>query len=171
MFRTLRGIMAAMRRVLTYLMVWGGATTLAMLLVWFAARPVLHNAVFGEPPVRQVVGDAPSASPSMPLPSTLPPADSSTVATVSPSPSSSTAPAAPVTHDHTYVTRGGRVVLTFTSTAAKLVSAVPSPGYEVRTWHGIGWLRVEFMGGRHGSGSSGVLATWNDHPPDVIVHG
>ena len=33
--------MAAMRRVLTYLMVWGGATTLAMLLVWFAALVTL----------------------------------------------------------------------------------------------------------------------------------
>jgi hypothetical protein len=165
--------MAAMRRVLTYLMVWGGATTLATLLVWFAARPVLHNAVFGEPPVRQLVGDAPSATPTATFPSPPPPADSSTVATASPSPSPSARPsasAAPATHNHTYVTPGGRVVLAFTPTTAKLVSALPSPGYEVRTWHGIGWLRVEFMGGRHGVGS-GVLATWNDHPPDVMVHG
>lgn len=159
--------MAAMRRVLTYLMVWGGATALAMLLVWFAARPVLHNAVFGEPPIRRVVDDTPSAPSSAPLPSTSPPGDSTTVATAAPSPSP---PSAPATRDHTYVTRGGRVVLAFTSTAAKLVSAVPNPGYEVRTWHGIGWLRVEFMGGRHGGGS-GVIVTWNDHPPDVLVHG
>jgi hypothetical protein len=169
MFRTLRGIMAGMRRVLTYLMFWGGATTLAMLLVWFAARPVLHNAVFGEPPVRQMVGGVPSDPPSAMPPSTPPPVGSSTVATVSPSPSSPP-PSTPATHDHTYVTRGGRVVLGFTPTAAKLVSAIPSPGYEVRTWHGIGWLRVDFMGGRHGSGSW-VLATWNDHPPDVVVRG
>lgn len=161
--------MAGMRRVFTYLMVWGGATTLAMLLVWFSARPVLHNAVFGEPPVRQVIGEAPSASPDTPIPSPPRPPDSSTVATASPSASSS-APAAPATHDHTYETRGGRVVLAFASDSVKLVSAVPSPGYEVRTWHGTGWLRVEFMGGRHGAGS-GVLVTWNDHAPDVMVHG
>jgi hypothetical protein len=167
MFRTLRGIMVAMRRVLTYMAVWGGATALAMLLVWFAARPVLHNAVFGEPPIRGMVGDESATPSSAPLPSAPPPADSSTVATVSPSPSPSSAPA---THDHTYVTRGGRVVLAFTPTTAKLVSAIPNPGYEVSTWHGIGWLRVQFMGGWHGGGSD-VFATWNDHAPDVVVHG
>lgn len=126
---------------------------------------MLHNAVFGEPPIRQVVGDTPSMSPSTSLPSVSPPVDSSTVATESPLPSP-----APATHDHTYVTRGGRVVLAFTATTAKLVSAIPNPGYEVRTWHGIGWLRVEFKGGRH-HGSSDVIATWNDHEPDVMVRG
>lgn len=156
--------MAAMRRVLTYLMVWGGATTLAMLLVWFAARPVLRHAVFGEPPIRQVVGDTPPDTPRLPLPST-PPGDSSKVATASPSPPPTSAPA---TRDHTYATRGGRVVLAFTPTAAKLVSAVPNPGYEVSTWHGPGWLRVEFMGGKHAA-ASGVLVTWNGHAPDVMV--
>lgn len=158
--------MAGMRRVFTYLMVWGGATTLAMLLVWFAARPVLHNAVFGEPPVRQVV-EPPSFPPDTPSPP--PPPESSTVATASPS-ASSPVPTAPAAHDHTYVTRGGRVVLALTPDTVKLVSATPSPGYEVRTWHGSGWLRVEFMGGRHGTGS-GVMATWNGHAPDVMVHG
>jgi hypothetical protein len=152
--------MAAMRRVLTYGMVWGGATTLAMLLVWFAARPVVRGAVFGEPPARPVV-IAPSSAP--PQPSTPPPADSSTVATASPSPSPS---AAPATHDRTYVTGGGRVVLSLTQTAARLVSATPNPGYEVRIWREDEWLRVDF---RRGKSVSSLFATWNGHPPTVQV--
>jgi hypothetical protein len=151
--------MAWMRRVLTYGLVWGGATLLAMLLVWFAARPVLRGAVFGEPRTRPVVSD-PSSAP--PPPSKPPPGDSSTVATASPSPS---APSS--THDRTYTTRGGRVVLSLTATAVRLISATPNPGYEVRTWHGNGWLRVDFMGGRR---ASSLFATWNDHAPDIQVH-
>ena len=157
--------MAAMRRVLTYAMVWGGATTLAMLLVWFAARPVVRGAVFGEPSISPIMDGTPSPVPSSTPPPTIPPVDSSTVATASPSPSPS---ATPSTRDHTYMTHGGRVVLAFTATTAELVSATPNPGYEVRTWRGIGWLRVDF---RRGARYSSVLATWNDHAPDVAVQG
>jgi hypothetical protein len=157
--------MALMRRVTTYMTVWGGATTLAMLLVWFGARPVLHNAVFGEPPAaRPVIGAQPSVSPP-PEPSTPPPVDSSTVATSSPSPSPSRS-ATPTAHDRTYVIRGGRVVLSMTAAAARLISATPNPGYEVRTWRGDGWLRVDFT--RDGRASS-LFSTWNGHAPDVQV--
>jgi hypothetical protein len=153
--------MALMRRVLTYVLVWGGATTLAMLLVWFAARPVLRGAVFGTPSApRPTVGRRPSPPPP---PSTPPPGDSSTVATASPSPS-----ATPATRDHTYVIRGGRVVLSLTPTAARLISATPNPGYEVNIWHADAWLRVDFTRRRH---VSSLFATWNDHAPSVQVQG
>lgn len=157
--------MAAMRRVLTYLMVWGGATALAILLVWFAARPVLRGAVFGEPSIRRTVSDTPSAAPRVPTP-TRSPGGSTAVATVSPAPSSR---ATPVAHDHTYTSRGGRVVLALTSTSARLVSATPNPGYEVRALHGSGWLRVDFIGWAFAS-VSGVVATWNGHAPNVVVN-
>ncbi|GLY74791.1 hypothetical protein Airi01_030580 [Actinoallomurus iriomotensis] len=153
--------MAPVRRVMTYVTVWVGATTLAMLLVWFGARPVLHNAVFGEPPAaRPLVGEQPPVRPP-PSASAAPPADSSTVATPSPS-------ASPTPRDRTYVVHGGKVVLSVTATTARLVSATPNPGYEMRTWHGDGWLRVDFTKGFR---ASSLFATWNGHAPDVRVLG
>jgi hypothetical protein len=156
--------MAWMRRVMTYVMVWSGATLLAVLLVWFGARPVLHNAVFGAPPARPLVGDRPSVSPPAD-PSTPPPGESSTVATPlrSPSPTASAA-ASPSARDHIYVVRGGRVVLSMTDTAARLVSAVPNPGYAVQTWKGDQWLRVDFASEDR---TSSVIAAWNGHAPTV----
>jgi hypothetical protein len=155
---------------MTYVMVWSGATLLAVLLVWFGARPVLHNAVFGEPPARPVVGDRPSVSPPA-EPSAPPPGDSSTVATPLRSPSASasasasaTASASPSARDHVYVVRGGRVVLSMTDTAARLVSAIPNPGYAVQTWKGDQWLRVDFASEDR---TSSVIAAWNGHAPTV----
>jgi hypothetical protein len=157
--------MVWMRRVITYVTLWGGATTLAMLLVWFGARPVLHNAAFGAPPAaRPIVVDRPSVRPPTAT-STPPAADSSTIAT----PSRSTAPAAtPAARDHTYVIVGGRVLLSITATSARLVSATPDPGYEMRTWRNAGWLRVDFTDGER---TSSLFATWNGHPPTVQVAG
>jgi hypothetical protein len=159
MIRTLSGIMVRMRRVMTYVTLWGGATTLAMLLVWFGARPVLHNAVFGEPPAfRPVVADRPTVSPPAKT-SAPPPADSSLVATPS-------RPSTPTARDRTYVLRGGRVQLSVTATTARLVSATPDPGYEVRIWHADGWLRVDFTDGTR---TSSLFATWNGHAPAIQV--
>ena len=157
--------MALMRRLFTYVVMWCGATALAVLLVWFGARPVLHNAVFGEPPAaRPVVGDRPSSLPSED-PATTAPADSSTFATPSRSPSPSATHSPPSAgRDHTYVIRGGRVVLSMTSTAARLVSAIPNPGYTVRTWRGDQWLRVDFT---KEDRTSSVIAAWNGHAPTV----
>ncbi|MDN3359198.1 hypothetical protein [Actinomadura sp. DC4] len=152
-----------MRRVMTYVMVWSGATTLAVLLVWFGARPVLHNAVFGDPPAQPVVGGRPSVSP--PAETSAPPnVDSSTVATPSTPSKSPSAKASPSTLDHTYVVRGGKVVLAITDTSAQLVSAVPNPGYAVQTWHGDQWLRVDFA---NADRTSSVIAAWNGHAPTV----
>jgi hypothetical protein len=148
--------MAWMRRAMTYVMVWSGATTLAVLLVWFGARPVLHNAVFGEPPAQRLTGPSAGRSPTQ---SAAPPADSSTVAVPRRSPSPS-----PAARDRTYLVRGGRVVLSVTATAARLVSAIPNPGYAVQTWRGDRWLRVDFT---RGDSASSVVVAWNGHPPTV----
>lgn len=63
-----------------------------------------------------------------------------------------------------YDVDGGRAVLSVRADRAELVSAVPRPGYGVRTWEGTGWLRVEF---RRGEQSSSVIAAWHDHPPRI----
>jgi hypothetical protein len=161
--------MASMRQVLTYVVMWCGATALAILLVWFGARPVLHNAVFGEPPARPVVGDQPSVLPTATQEPSAPPADSSTFATPSRKPSHSAASSpSSAGSDRTYVIRGGRVVLAMTAASAHLVSATPNPDYEVRTWHSDGWLRVDFT---KGETTSTLYATWNGHAPTVQVEG
>jgi hypothetical protein len=159
--------MVVMRRVMTYATVWGGATTLAILLVWFGARPVMHNAVFGEPHAQPFVDEEPSVRPSdlttSPAKVNPPPLDSSTFATPTKKPSPS--PAAPI-RDHTYVIDGGRVVLAMTATSARLVSATPNPGYEVHAWRSDGWLRVDFA---KDDQTSSLFVTWNGHPPTVVV--
>lgn len=163
-----------MRRALTYVAAWGGATSLAVLLVWFGARPVLDTAVFGPPPARSVVVP-PSAAPStrpVPAPATTPPG------TGRPSPGRSARPThsrparrptpSPAAGVRSYTLTGGQVVLSMTDTAARLVSATPISGYEVRTWHAPGWLRVDFSAGAR---TSSLFATWNGHPPAVQVTG
>jgi hypothetical protein len=159
--------MASMRQVLTYVVMWCGATALAVLLVWFGARPVLHNAVFGEPPARPVVGGRPSVLPSEDPSARA--AGSSTFATPSRKPSHPAASSpSSAGSDRTYVIRGGRVVLSMTAASAHLVSATPNPDYEVRTWHSDGWLRVDFT---KGETTSTLYATWNGHAPTVQVEG
>lgn len=65
-----------------------------------------------------------------------------------------------------YDVDGGRAVLSVQADGVELVSAVPQPGYGVRTWESTGWLRVEF---RRGEQSSSVIATWHDHPPRITT--
>jgi hypothetical protein len=155
---------------MTYVAAWGGATSLAVLLVWFGARPVLHNAVFGPPPAHSVVDHVP-VSPAAD-PSTAPPPSATGRATPkkrprrpAPSRSASTRPApSPHTDTQSYTLAGGQVVLSITATSARLVSATPAAGYEVRTWHAPGWLRVDFTKDGH---TSSLFATWNGHAPAV----
>jgi hypothetical protein len=162
--------MGAVRRAMTYVSAWGGATSLAVMLVWFGARPVLHNAVFGPPPARSVVVPAsPSADPSVPPPPS--PSARATPRKRTPRPvrSRSVSPrpaASPRTDTRSYTLLGGQVVLSMTDTSARLVSATPAAGYEVRTWHAAGWLRVDFT---EDDRTSSLFATWNGHAPAVQV--
>ncbi|GAA0366550.1 hypothetical protein GCM10010151_65610 [Actinoallomurus spadix] len=156
---------------MTYVAAWGGATSLAVLLVWFGARPVLQGAVFGPPPARSVVDRpsvSPAADPSSPPPQS-PTARTTPKRTVRHAPSRSPG-ARPTSSPHTdarsYTLTGGQVVLSMTATSARLVSATPAAGYEVRTWHAPGWLRVDFTQGAH---TSSLFCTWNGHAPAVQV--
>ncbi|MEV5704571.1 hypothetical protein [Actinoallomurus sp. NPDC052274] len=159
-----------MRRAMTYVAAWGGATSLAMMLVWFGARPVLHNAVFGPPPARSVVDHVPAsaAAPSSPSPPgpTVRATPKRTVRQAPARPSSPRPTPSPHTDTRSYTLAGGQVVLSMTATAARLVSATPAAGHEVRTWHAAGWLRVDFTEGDH---TSSLFCTWNGHAPAVQV--
>jgi hypothetical protein len=46
------------------------------------------------------------------------------------------------------------------------VTAVPSGGFSVQTWSAPGWLRVDFSSGQR---VSSLIASWNGHPPSVVV--
>ncbi|ROO90569.1 hypothetical protein EDD29_8300 [Actinocorallia herbida] len=88
--------------------------------------------------------------------------------TVQQSPTSRPEPSpAPQGEVRTYVVASGRVVLSFTEDAAKLVSATPDSGFEVKVWKQTEWLRVDLTDGVRGSA---VFATWNGHPPLVEVY-
>jgi hypothetical protein len=134
-----------------------------MLLVWFGARPVLHNAVFGTPPALPLaVSRTPTSSVSPSAESGPPLVARSLTPVHSPKPVT----ASPSADNRTYLLTGGRVVLCVTATSVRLISATPDRGYEVRIWRGDGWLRVDFH--REGRTSS-LFATWNGHPPSVRV--
>lgn len=50
------------------------------------------------------------------------------------------------------------------ATSARLVSATPEPGWQVRTWQAEGWIRVDFD---NRTSTSSCFVTWNGHPPAV----
>jgi hypothetical protein len=65
-----------------------------------------------------------------------------------------------------YTLAGGQVTLLLTGKSARLVTAVPSGGFSVQTWSAPGWLRVDFSSGQR---VSSLIASWNGHPPSVVV--
>jgi hypothetical protein len=50
--------------------------------------------------------------------------------------------------------------------ASCCASAPVNAGYSVQTWSGSGWLRVDFSSGPQ---VWSLIASWNGHPPSVIV--
>ncbi len=125
---------------MSYVAPWVVLTALAVMLSWFGVRDV----------VRDAVSDRAVAPVAVPVPQAVP--------TPGPSP----------VHDlRTYSTRGGRAVLTMTSSAVAFVSANAAPGYRVRVSRAEGWLRVDFLRDRHGSS---VIATWYQDRPAVRTY-
>ncbi|MFG2295408.1 hypothetical protein [Streptomyces sp. NPDC048603] len=59
---------------------------------------------------------------------------------------------------------GGRVVFELGTSSAELVSATPSPGWQMQLWKQPTWIRVTFT--KDGRESS-VFCTWHDRPPTV----
>jgi hypothetical protein len=67
----------------------------------------------------------------------------------------------------TYRLGGGVVVLSQSTTRARLADARPARGWTKQFWIGTGWLRVDFT---RGSRATTLIATWNGHPPNVLTH-
>lgn len=152
---------------------WIAATAAAVVLSWFGVRGVLHDAVVGHaPPLPPRHGVAAPPPPAPPAPTTSrTPATSSSSPTPTdvPSESTTTSTAPPDTSETDARVRGfdlagGRVVLAIHPDRARLVSAVPKPGFQVRTWRNEKWLRVDMIGPQR---RSSLFATWNGHPPTV----
>ncbi|MEU6268124.1 hypothetical protein [Saccharopolyspora shandongensis] len=157
-----------MKRAVAYVGVWLAATTAAVTLSWLGVRDVIRGAVFEPRDAIPLVQPTTTAPP--PPPTTTEPNPEPAPTTVdAPAPQRTSTPSPSRTADsgdvRTYDAKGGKVVLSVHADGAKLVSATPRPGYTVQTWdQAVGWLRVEFTAGRHGSS---VIATWHDHPTSV----
>jgi len=191
--RPMCGIIADMLRVLTGLTAWLAGSALAVGLAWFGADLVVRNTgmslsapVIGPGPTAPSgsahpsgsapVGPDPTAraasapASATPLPSAAPPSPaaspSSAVPLSSASPISSATAGAGEGTARGYTLTGGRVTLLVTSGSAQLMTAVPMSGYSVQTWSGPGWLRVDFSSGPQ---VSSLIASWNGHPPSVVV--
>ncbi len=65
---------------------------------------------------------------------------------------------------HSYLLPGGRVALDLQPASADLVSATPTPGWQMQVWHGDEWMRIDFS---HEGAVNSVFVTWNGHAPDV----
>ncbi|WP_285737433.1 hypothetical protein [Kitasatospora phosalacinea] len=68
---------------------------------------------------------------------------------------------------HSYPVLGGRVALDQRPTEARLVSAVPEPGWSMQVWHGEQWLRVDFS---KDDRVSSVSVSWNGTEPVVQTY-
>jgi hypothetical protein len=156
------------------------------LLAWLGAGLVVRNTTTSAAgPAVPVISIAPPASvtappvgPGRPGPATSPgpasprPASphpvSSPRPTAPPASPSSQPPASPrpAGTPHSYTLAGGRVTLVLTRDSARLATAVPDAGFAVQTWSAPGWLRVDFSSG---SQVSSLIASWNGHPPSVVI--
>lgn len=181
------GIMRLMR--LRLLIAWSVATLTGLTVSWLGVQQAVSGATYddalgavpavsGRPPTAGPVttptaapdgsaspsrrggeGRSPAApSPTAPNTSAGPSAGGSTGSAPAPSPSGRV---------RTYAVKSGRVVLSIYPAGARLVSASPEQGFQVKTARNEGWLRVDLTDGVHGSA---VFATWNGHPTMVQVY-
>ena len=168
-----------MARVLTAIAAWLGGTAAAVCLAWFGAGLVVRNTTTdGAAPAVPVTSIAPpasstspaSVSPRRPSPSPSntprPSARPSATPSASPSKPAATPSKPPAGTPRSYTLAGGQVTLLLTGHSARLVTAVPSGGFTVQTWSARGWLRVDFSSGAR---VSSLIASWNGHPPSVVV--
>jgi hypothetical protein len=170
--RTIRracGIIADMARVLTGLAAWLGGTAVAVCLAWFGAGLVVRNTTTSAAgPVVPVISIAPPASSARPAsvgPGRPPGTPRPSASDAAPSGRPAAAPS-PAGIPRSYTLAGGQVTLLLTRDSARLVTAVPDAGFAVQTWSGPGWLRVDFSSGPQ---VSSLIASWNGHPPSVVV--
>ncbi|MFC8720756.1 hypothetical protein [Kitasatospora sp. NPDC057198] len=170
-----------MRSGLVQLGAWTAATGAAVALSWLGVHAVLVDTVFEQPVAVQLpsvassgpAGTSPPASPvvaptpsaAAPSPSPDPDPDPTPGGRPTPRPSTpARKSSSPPSTVHSYPVLGGRVALDLRPTDAKLVSAVPDPGWSVQVWHGDQWMQISFS---KDDRVSTVMVSWNDHAPTV----
>ncbi|WP_460302963.1 hypothetical protein [Actinocorallia aurea] len=184
-----------MRVRLGFLAVWTATTAAGVGITWVGIGDAMRGTALPVPDaaaeVPVIQGRPPTATSAEPVKDSAPTAtpaptrSSARPEPKSPRPSASSKPAeqagttaqqptgrpeaspAPQGEVRTYVVESGSVILSFTKNEAKLVSATPDSGFEVKVWKQVGWLRVDLTDGVEGSA---VFATWNGHPPLVEVY-
>jgi hypothetical protein len=153
------------------------ATLVAIAISWLGVTKVLSAGAFdSSPPALSVDPPATSAPSGTPGFSGSAPATTSAVTTTSRPPTAPRTPRSTATEPSStpasdtegnvrgYQLDGGRVVVDLGPTSARLVSAIPEPGWQAQTWQAEGWIRVDFT---NGASTSSCFITWNGHPPTV----
>ena len=162
-----------MRSGLVQLGAWTAATGAAVALSWLGVHAVLVDTVFEQPVAVQLPsvasseppGTSPTPSAAAPSPTPDPDPDPTPGGRAVSRPSASARKSSsPPSTVHSYPVLGGRVALDLRPTDAKLVSAVPDPGWSVQVWHGDQWMQISFS---KDDRVSTVMVSWNDHPPTV----
>nr|WP_223183830.1 MULTISPECIES: hypothetical protein [unclassified Streptomyces] len=175
-------------------MAWSLATGAAVTLSWWGVHTVLSGTVYDPPralplPAGPVEEPEPTEEPT-PSPTRQPettPSSATASRRATPDPVRTTEPAAPATTPapttepapdpatpragsgaklKTYTVDGGRVTFALGKSAAELVSATPTSGWQMQVWKQPMWIRVTFTGeGRELS----VFALWHDSAPRVEI--
>ncbi|WP_026402595.1 MULTISPECIES: hypothetical protein [Actinomadura] len=153
---------------------WCTATLAGLAVSWWGVQHAVGGTALGDAPVAAVPvrtgrppapPDAPASAPA--TRETLSPAPSRTAASRSATAAAGRSAAPSGGRTRTFALKSGRVVLEVREHGARLVSASPEQGFEVREWRQVEWLRVDLTDGEHGSA---VFATWNGHPTLVQVY-
>ncbi|WP_030170943.1 hypothetical protein [Spirillospora albida] len=164
-----------MRSRILFVAVWLATTAAGIAISWAGVGDALRGTVL---PTRDLAADVPVREgrppTATPVPERTPERTPATAReTRRPSPSASPGgggtakPPAPSGKVRAYTVKSGRVVLSIGTDSARLVSAMPNSGFQVKTWRNTAWLRVDLTDGTHGSA---VFVTWNGHPPLVEVY-
>lgn len=180
-----------MRRGLVHIGSWTLATTAMVALSWYGVHRVLETtdgATAARNPAGSMSVDDDAARiadpgyPSPPDPATTAPDPSPTGTSGStgtaelttaqrsapePGPGSDTPGAGLSGSTHTYLVRGGRVVLDLGASSATLVSAAPDAGWTEHVFRQSEGIQVEFTTGGQ---ESFVICSWNGRPPVVRTY-
>lgn len=160
-----------MRARIIFVAVWLATTAAGIAISWAGVGDALRGTAL---PTRDVAAEVPVRE-GRPPTQTPTPAPSTTRETQRPRPRTSTTPGrspaatqpSPSGRVRTYTVKSGRVVVSLGTDSARLISAMPISGFQVKTWRNAEWLRVDLTDGTHGSA---VFVTWNGHPPLVQVY-
>ena len=148
-----------MRRAFRYVVIWCGATLVAISVSWFGVRGVLRTEfvddVQVEPFLAQAVSDGDRTPTTTPTPTptrTKPKPVARKTQAPAVEKTQTPAPTRAPKNLRVVSVKGGEVAFTLGPDGCRLVSATPKGGYTAKVARNTGWIRVDLVKGEHGSG-------------------